>query len=281
MYQPVNSIQTLSQMGKVPLAFTGDALASLDRGNAADQSNLQDLFSQNDHMAAMRPMQEQQLSLGNQTTQASLPGIVAQSSMLGRKNSMEESTFNLDIKNKLKEAALKASEQDLKGIAQHAQQLMYSRNPAEVDEGKQLWMASQHMMEERQKHTWDMEKVKEHNAGMISARIAGKSGTGKGPRDFMTALDKIKKPSERHAFMTSEAARLHAQDPENPMIEILGAMIESNIPQVEAERQDAITRAAGGITKDGNGKWVPATPAPLSAPKSKPGSSPDNPIVLK
>jgi hypothetical protein len=148
-YQPVNSLSELSKFSNVPLALTGDALASIDRGQQADQSNLQDLFSQNQHMQTMRPMQEQQLDLGNQTARATLPGIVAQSDITGRKNKMEASTFDFDVKNKLSEAALKASENDLKGIEQHAQQLMYSLNPQEALEGQRLFEASKHMREVR------------------------------------------------------------------------------------------------------------------------------------
>ena len=89
-YQQVNTLNDLSNFSKVPLALTGDALASVDRGNQADQSNLADLFSQNQHMQNMRPMQEQQQDLSNQGLQAGLPGIVANSAIAQRNNSNAE-----------------------------------------------------------------------------------------------------------------------------------------------------------------------------------------------
>jgi hypothetical protein len=146
-YQQVNTLNDLAAFGKVPLSLTGDALASIDRGQQADQSNLADLFSQNQHMQAMRPMQEQTQDLQNQTSLAQLPGLHAQSEISQRTNDMGRATFGLDVKNKLTEAAMKASDDELKQVAQHAQQLMYSTNPAEVKEGQKLWMASQHMQE--------------------------------------------------------------------------------------------------------------------------------------
>lgn len=89
-YQPVNSLANLAQFSKVPLALTGDALASIDRGNEADQSNLQDLFSLNQHNQVMRPMQEDQQSLANQTMQAGLPGVMANSQIAQRRNKNED-----------------------------------------------------------------------------------------------------------------------------------------------------------------------------------------------
>jgi DNA-binding transcriptional regulator YiaG len=82
--------QTLAQLDQVPLYKFGTALNMLDNMQSADQQTLADLPNSIAHEQAMRPMRQEQLSIGNQQGLAQLPGMRAQSSMQQRKNQEED-----------------------------------------------------------------------------------------------------------------------------------------------------------------------------------------------
>lgn len=82
--------QTLAQLDQVPLYKFGTALNMINDMQSADQQNLADLPSSIAHEQAMRPLREQQLSIGNEQGLAQLPGLRATASMQQRKNQEED-----------------------------------------------------------------------------------------------------------------------------------------------------------------------------------------------
>lgn len=81
--------RTLQELDQVPLYKFITGLQTVDNMQNADQQTLADLPDSIAHQQAMRPMQQEQMRLGNEATLAQLPGMRAQSSMQQRKDSDE------------------------------------------------------------------------------------------------------------------------------------------------------------------------------------------------
>ena len=175
-YNPSVTPQGLAQLSNVNPLYALDGLQWLNRGQQADTGSLANLLASQEHEQRMNPLRERQLGLQNQTAEATLPGIVAESSMKQRQNKMGEATFSADVKDKLGEFAKKASDREIAELGNTAQRLMASSNPAEQRKGQQLWAASAHMMEKRQE--WANELLRTQTsagATVQAAKIAADS----------------------------------------------------------------------------------------------------------
>lgn len=139
---------TLSQLSKVPVGLTLEGMDWLNRAREMDEQRATDLPSLVAHEQRMRPMKETQQDLSNQASLANLPGLQAQSSMLQRKNQMEEMTFDPTIKAKLRELALKSSEDDIKELSLKGEKMLYSSDPQERYQGQRILSASKAMYDE-------------------------------------------------------------------------------------------------------------------------------------
>lgn len=139
---------SLSQLNKVPIDMTLESMDWLSRANDMDNQRIADLPSLIAHEQRMRPLKETQSDLNNQTSLAQLPGLRAQSNMLGRKDKMEDITFDDTVKGKLRELALKSGEDEIKGLQQQGEKMLYSQNPQERYRGQQILAASKAMYEE-------------------------------------------------------------------------------------------------------------------------------------
>ena len=272
-YQPLVNPTSLANLNQVPLDMTLEGMDWFNQARNADTQNFQDLPGLLAHEQALRPLKQQQMQIANDTGLAQLPGVKAQSSMLQRKNKMEDITFDDDVKVKLSDLATKLKENDIKQIEAEGQKLLTSPNPDDRWRGAQLLAASKEMFaaNHRQYQAIELEGIKHRNAKELqNLRNEGMASRGGSkPRDFISALDKMKKASERAQALTTEIASLQGDDPRR---EVYGAMLEALGPQIQAEREDAAARGAGGWVKDhATGKWTPYKPPELQPGVPLPG----------
>lgn len=273
-YQPLVNPTSLANLNQVPLDMTLEGMDWFNQARNADSQQFQDLPGLLAHEQALRPLKQQQMQIANYTGLAQLPGIKAQSSILQRKNKMEDITFDDDVKTKLSDLATKLKKNDIEQIAAEGQRLLTSMNPEERKRGVELLNASKHMFEVNQQHfrNLELEGVRHRNAlelqRLRNEGVATRAGSK--PRDFISALDKMKKASERAQALTTEIAGLPTDDPRR---EVYGAMLEALGPQIQAEREDAAARGAGGWVKDPvTGKWTPYKPPELQPGVQLPGN---------
>lgn len=263
----------LGQLDKLPVDLTLEGMEWMNRARGNDLQTSADLPSLISHEQRMRPMREQQLGLTNEMSLAQLPGVRANSSMLGRKNKMEEATFDDDMKLKFKEIALKASDSDMKMLENEGIRMTMSNDPEERYKGAKILAASKEMFKAQQDHFRQQERdaiLHRYKMAETQAGAQARASAGAKPRDFISALDKMKKASERAQALTTEIAGLPSDDPRR---EVYGAMLEALGPQIQSEREDAAARGSGGWVKDQvSGKWTPYVPPVLEPGVPLPGN---------
>jgi hypothetical protein len=149
--------QSLGALNSVPVDMTLQALDWQQRAQQADQMSLAEMNAANQRAAQKHMLDQEQARIANETSLAQLPGIRAQSSIQQRKNTMEEATFEPELKAKMTEFGIKATDAELKAYDQGVQKLLNSSNPAERARGEKLWQASSVMMKAREDHKLKME----------------------------------------------------------------------------------------------------------------------------
>jgi hypothetical protein len=90
--------QTLADIWKGPVGAFIPSMNLFDQQGQRDQITQADQTRQLDFNYNADPMRLQSMSLGNQTTEAQLPGIAANSSMLQRKDRMGADTYDQEVK---------------------------------------------------------------------------------------------------------------------------------------------------------------------------------------
>lgn len=230
--------QSLGALNSVPIDMTLQALDWQQRAQQADQMSLAEMNAANQRAAQKHMLDQEQARIANETSLAQLPGIRAQSSMQQRKNTMEEATFEPELKAKMTEFGIKATDAELKAYDQGVQKLLNSSNPAERARGEKLWQASSVMMKAREDHKLKMEIEKEQTyrtleaqriaagsrekvasskgspegtaANIINSINAGKLNYEKGATAFFTLAELMEEGDPRKAQYMGIAAKLEA-----------------------------------------------------------------------
>jgi hypothetical protein len=115
--------QTLADIWKGPVGAFIPSMNLFDQQGQRDQITQADQTRQLDYNYNADPMRLQSLALGNQTTEAQLPGIAAQSSMQQRKDRMGADTYDQEVKKLMSQ--YKAEEmagwvKEMQGLAEFA-----------------------------------------------------------------------------------------------------------------------------------------------------------------
>ncbi len=277
--------QSLGALNSVPIDMTLQALDWQQRAQQADQMTLAEIAAANQRAAQKHAMDQKTSQLNLDTGLAQLPGIRAQSDQRVRDNRIGEATFDETMKAKLREFAIKATDDDLKMYDQQVQKLLNSQNPEERKRGEKMWQASPIMMKAREDHKLKMELEGEQTYRTLeAARIA--------------AASREKVAAASAAIKQAAAQAKTPKDWQELAVKLQGRLIGESDPALIAELQAQIVNAqtmaerlrptpapaidpsvTGGALRDPRGP-VPTPTAP-GGPKPTPGSSPDNPIILK
>lgn len=133
-------------------------LEQLNRANTNSDINqagaLQDMFQ----TAQTNPLKVRQMELGNQTTEAQLPGIMANSGMLQDKAQVSRDTVDLQGKAARSKLIQDMSDDDVKGIENLAQMLAYSPDPEMRAKGEAMMQMHKDVLKERAKAQYAMER---------------------------------------------------------------------------------------------------------------------------
>ena len=275
--------QSLGALNSVPIDMTLQALDWQQRAQQADQMSLAEMNAANQRAAQTHALAQETGRLGNETTLAQLPGVRATSAMQGRKNDMEAATFDQTMQQKLREFAIKATDDDLKVYEQQVQKLLNSPEGSEERKrGEKLWQASPIMMKAREDHKLKMELEKEQTYRTLEAqRIAAKS------RETVAT-------TPRPSAVKSAVAQ--GMDPKKLVGMLAQALLAETNPERKAELQQELefatqlaerfqaippvgidpSVAPGTLARPERG---PVPQAPGLTPV--PGSSANNPIILK
>lgn len=153
-------------------------LEQLNRANTNSDINqagaLQDMFQS----AQTNPLKVRQMELGNQTTEAQLPGITAQSGMLQDKAQISRGSVDLQGKAARSKLIQDMSDDDVKGIENLAQMLAYSPDPEMRAKGEAMMKMHKDVLKEREKARYAMERQLELEAvkGKNALDVANVSG---------------------------------------------------------------------------------------------------------
>lgn len=195
-YQPLVNPTSLANLNQVPLDMTLEGMDWFNQARNADSQNFQDLPGLLAHEQALRPLKQQQMQIANDTGLAQLPGVKAQSSMLQRKNKMEDITFNDDVKVKLSDLATKLKENDIKQIEAEGQKLLTYPNPDDRWRGAQLLAASKEMfaVNHGQYQAIELEGIRHRNAKELrqmdidAGKYAKTPRSGKSPEEILASM---------------------------------------------------------------------------------------------
>ena len=195
-YQPLVNPTSLANLNQVPLDMTLEGMDWFNQARNADSQQFQDLPGLLAHEQALRPLKQQQMQIANDTGLAQLPGIKAQSSILQRKNKMEDITFDDDVKTKLSDLATKLKKNDIEQIEAEGQRLLTSMNPEERWRGAQLLAASKEMfaLNHKQYQAIELEGVKHRNAKELmqmqidAGRFNKTPRAGKSPEEILASM---------------------------------------------------------------------------------------------
>ena len=277
--------QSLGALNSVPVDMTLQALDWQQRAQQADQMSLAELAAQNQRAAQKHALDQEQMRIANDTSLAQLPGIRAQSNQRVRTDKLEEATCDQTLQQKLREFAIKATDDELKAYDQNVQKLLNSANPEERTRGEKMWQASPIMMKAREDHRLKMEIENAQTYRTLeAARIA--------------AASREKVAATSAAIKQAAAQAKTPKDWQELAVRLQGRLIGESDPALIAELQAQIVNAqtmaerlrptpppaidpavTGGALRDPRGP-VPTPTAPGGA-KPAPGSSADNPIILK
>lgn len=195
-YQPLVNPTSLANLNQVPLDMTLEGMDWFNQAKQADQQNFQDLPGLLAHEQALRPLKQQQMQIANDTGLAQLPGIKAQSSMLGRKNRMEDITFDDDVKLKLRKLGNELGDEDRKTVLREAEKMLSDPDVNTRYRGMQILAATKEMFGESQKQgrAIDMEGIKHRNAKELrqmdidAGKYAKTPRSGKSPEEILASM---------------------------------------------------------------------------------------------
>lgn len=222
--------QSLGALNSVPVDMTLQALDWQQRAQQADQMSLAELAAQQQRAAQKHALDQEQGRLANETTLAQLPGIRAQSDSRVRSNKMEEATFDQAMQQKIREFAIKATDDDLKAYDQSVQKLLNSSNPEERKRGEKMWQASPIMMKAREDHKLKMElEGAQTYRTLEAARIA--------------AASREKVAAASAAIKQAAAQAKTPKDWQELAVRLQGRLIGESDPALVAELQAQIVNA--------------------------------------
>ena len=268
--------QSLGALNSVPVDMTLQALDWQQRAQQADQMSLAELAAQQQRAAQKHALDQEQGRIANETSLAQLPGIRAQSDSRVRTNKLEEATFDQTMQQKLREFAIKATDDELKAYDQNVQKLLNSANPEERKRGEKMWQASPIMMKAREDHRLKMELEQQQTYRTLeAARIA--------------AASREKVAAASAAIKQAAAQAKTPKDWQELAVRLQGRLIGESDPALIAELQAQIVNAqtmaerlrptpapaidpnaTGGVLRDPRGP-VPTPTAPGGAKPSAGG----------
>jgi hypothetical protein len=175
--------------GGNPASFFDEANA-IERGRQGNLGMLTQQAETNRFNAAMNPMKEREQSIANQTNEAQLPGIVADSSLKQDKAQISRSTIGTQLTAAQKKLIAEMDDNDIKLLENQAQRMAYSQDPAVRAQGERLMAMHKDVLKEREKSKYvaerniELEKLRANN-NAAQARLeaslgkwAPKSGSG-------------------------------------------------------------------------------------------------------
>lgn len=285
----------------------------------ANVMSLEDLPNAYAHENAMRPLRQQQMQLGNDTTLSQLPGVRAQASMLGRKDRMEEAQEPFDIKAMTGKYSSQELERHTKDLSNFGTLLGQS---AALIKANPLGgsMAAKQMFQQAGKQglwnpQWDslnpveLAKVLEQaGTGIMSTsnKVFLELQKASAQEAMKTRLLELKHENDMEKLRTSTAAKekvrnfaavldkktkasdklstiqieLAKTSPDDPSYTMLKELENQMISLVNTEREDAQRRMAPFVRDPVTGQLGPAPVPAITSGTAKPGSSPNNPIKL-
>ncbi len=258
--------QSLGALNQVPIDMTLQALDWQQRAQQADQMTLAEIAAANQRAAQKHVMDQKTSQLNLDTGLAQLPGIRAQSDITARKNKMEEELFPYEIKKKIQQAGIDATEQELKIFDQNMQKLLNAPSGSpERAQGEKLFMASKEMLKAREDNKLKLQieaaetdravKVAEIAAGsrekvaniknspenvaagLVDSINKGKLNYEKGATAFFTLAEMMEDNDPRKAQYLEIAAKLEAaalnkaNAGANPQVDLDDLGIKTTTPQ--------------------------------------------------
>jgi len=278
------SLNNLTQLGKVPIDMTIEGHNAFLRGQNADQIGLQELMRKQAHEQQMDPMRvaHQQLvnkglTLGNEKSDYELKS-------LGRKDKMETELWDQTKASKLAKLLDEEGEAKANTFGQQLYQKLQTTRPG-TPEHRAIMGAletTKGWVEKKRDQRYEMEKVgtQAKNARELmqmqidAGRFKGKGG---GSVSFEQTLSKFKKAHEQHQALV-QAELMARQEGNDALADSYKARADAIRPQAEQELKMI---PAPGAVDVGAATGMATTPQGSIAPKGKPGSSSDNPIVLR
>ena len=154
--QPTN----LMEMFSSPSPMLWDiARGQVDQQTQANQLNRMQAQQAMEFEKQKQPFELSQLGLQNQTTEAQLPGIRANSTMLSNKADIDTSTLEQQRKAKISELATQVTSNDLMQAENGIKQMMAHPDPKIRAQGQQLYAGIAEIQKEKLKQQAEMQRA--------------------------------------------------------------------------------------------------------------------------
>lgn len=281
----METLANLTQLNKVPLDMTLEGLGAVQQGRGADNIGLQELMRKQAFETQMDPMRvaHQQLvnrglTLGNEESGFRLAA-------LGRKDKMETELWDQTKASQLQKLLASEGEDKAKVFGQNIYRQLQTTKPG-TPQHRALMGALQTTQEWVEKARDQRDRLAQVGAQGANAKElmqmqidAGRfKKSDKFGASFEQKLMTFKKAHEQHQALV-QAAMMARQEGNEPLAETYEARALAIRPQAEQELRMIAQPGQLDVPAVAN---LPATPQGSIAPaKGKPGSSPDNPIVLR
>jgi hypothetical protein len=265
---PLPNLQEIYSMN--PGAF-GQSQQLLGLGMQQQEQELRSKQLANLFNEQNNPLKVQEQQITNQTSQARLPGILAESESKAR----AEREANQLTPERMSAARAKfleqASESDIAILESQARQMAMSSDPVKRKQGETLLGQTKGMLEEKQKHAQRLAVIREQGAqtrqtNQERPQPAARGGAMTGPDGKLSF--------EKAAVFYTQRALEAAQSGDMEQAQAFKIMADQFNEKAVALRASAAGQGQAGKVDIGAMGGVPVRTAPAATPMQIPGMSP-------